>query len=252
MKINLDIKTEYYIKQLGKKTGQLQEVAATTLNESAEEINKNYKLNLRRGAKLRNKYSLNSVKIFKANPVSRSGEPRPISKLNAIVGVRKQKGSKDHYLKKLEEGGVTRGNPLTLGRVPVPLAAARIGGNDNKAVARGNRLTTAKTQTLKINGRKIGRKNDGYRSTGARWGSVYRAVRTGKIQGDPKKPFYFIDNRGKSGIFKMKRKRIGKIRSIEKTMVRRKAEPHFYKAVKQESPARIKQRFIKNAKKRLT
>lgn len=228
----------------------LQIVAAETLNESAEEINKNYKIRLKKNAKLRNKFSLNSVKIFKANPISKSGKPRKINKLNAIVGVRKMKGGKEHYLKKLEDGGTTRGNPLTRGKVPIPLKTARIGGNDNRAISSINRLTKSKTQTLQIRGRKIGVSGDGYTKR-QRWGALYSASRRGIVTGDTKKPFYMIDNRNKLGIFKQRGKKIKKIRNLDKNSVRRKAEPHFQRSVKQMSPKRMQQRFIKNAKRKL-
>ena len=250
MSIKLEGNTKHFIKQLGKTAGMLQVVAAETLNESAEEINKAYKLRLKKNARLRNKFSLNSVKIFKANPLSRSGEPRPIQKLDALVGVRKMRGGKEHYLKKLEDGGTLRGNPMTRGKVPIPLKSSRTSENINKPIAGKNRITRGKTQTLKINGSKIGVRGDRYKSTSARWGSVYRAVRSGKIQGDMKKPFYFIDNRNKEGIFLLKRNKIRKIRRLDKNVVKRKAEPHFKKSVSQVTPQRIQKRFVKKAKSR--
>lgn len=250
MGMKLDTDFKFFMKQLGKKTAMLQEVGAETLNESTEEIKSNYKLRLKKNTRLRNKFSLNSVKIFKANPLSRSGEPRPIGKLDALVGVRKMRGGKQHYLDKLEKGGTLRGNPMTRGKVPIPLKSSRTGENINKSIAGKNRINRGKTQTLKINGNKIGVRGDRYKSTGARWSSVYRAVRSGKIQGDMKKPFYFIDNKNKAGIFLLKRKKIRKIRRLDKNVVKRKAEPHFKKSVSQVTPQRIQKRFVDKARKR--
>lgn len=252
MGLALNIKSKQFVKKLGKKANRLQIVAADTLNESTEVIEDTYKEKLERKAKLRNKFSLGSVKIFKANPISKSGEPRPLHRINAVVGIRKQKGGKTHYLAKLEKGGTTRGNPQTLGKVPIPLAAARIGKNDNRAVARGNRLISGKTQTLRTGGgAKIGVRNDAYKSTGQRWSVLYRAIRTGKIQGDPKKPFYMIGNNNELGVFKMMGKRIRKIRNLDKTSVNRKPEPHFMRSVKKMPPAEIQRRFVRNAKRKL-
>jgi len=252
MKISLQVQTKHFIRVLGKKSNQLQIVAADTLNESAEEIQGNYKIRLRKHAKLRNKFALGSVKIFKAHGVSKSGVPRPLHKIDAVVGIRKMKGGKEHYLKKLEDGGTTKGSKMSLGKVPIPLKTARIGKKDSKAVSRGHRLTTARTQTLRVGGKRVGVRGDGYNSTRKRWGVVYGASKSGRIQGDPKKPFYMIGNDNKQGIYKMFGKKIRKIRNLEHKSVRRKAEPHFKKSVKQVTPKEIQKRFIKNAKKKLS
>jgi hypothetical protein len=250
MKIGLQVQSKHFINQLGKKSNALQVVAADTLNESAEEINKNYKIRLKRNTKLRNKFSLNSVKIFKAHGISKSGVPRPLHKIDAVVGVRKMKGGKRHYLDKLEKGGTTRGGRMTLGKVPIPLKTARVAKSDSRVISKGHRLTTSKTHTLRVGGKRIGVRGDGYNSTRKRWGVVYGASRANRLNGDPKKPFYMIGNDGKQGIYKMFGKKIRKIRNLSKSSVRRKAEPHFQKSVKQESPKRIQQRFIRNAQKK--
>ena len=157
MKIALQVQTKHFIKVLGKSANGLQIVAAETLNEAAGQIDKNYKRNLKRHpTKIRNKFSLNSVKTFKATPIARTGTPRPLGKINAVVGVRKMKGGKEHYLAKAEEGGTSRGNTKTRNRVPIPLKSSRIGGSDNRAIARANRITTKNTQTLRIKGRPFG------------------------------------------------------------------------------------------------
>lgn len=251
MAISMNIKADHFIKQLGKKGVSLQQTAAETLNESAEQINKNYKTRLKKKTRLRNKFAMNSVKIFKAHGVSKSGTPRPLHKIDAVVGVRKMKGNKQHYLAKLENNTTQKGSPLTKGKVPVPLNTARTTGNYNRAIAGPNRLTKQKTQTLKTGSRRIGVRGDGYNSTRKRWGALYGSIRSGKISGDPRKPFFMIDNKNKIGIFKMKGKKVRKIRKLEKSTVKHKAEPHFQNSVKQESPKKIQQRFIRNAKKKL-
>lgn len=250
-KIGLQVQSKAFMKQLGKKSNLLQITAAETLNEAASEIDKNYQMNLKRKSKLRNKFSLNSVKIFKAHGVSKSGQPRQLSKIDAVVGVRKMKGNKEHYLAKAEEGGTTRGNPKTKSKVPIPLQAARIGKSDNRAISAPNRLTRSATQTLKVYGKNIGVRGDGYNSTRKRWAAVYRGVKSGKIQGDPKKPFYMIGNNKQLGIFKMTGRKIKKIRTLDKSTVRRKAVPNFQKAVKQMPPREIQKIFVKNAKRKL-
>ena len=91
-KIALQVQSKHFLRELGKKGNLLQVTAAETLNEAAEQIDKNYQTNLKRKSKLRNKFSLKSVKIFKAHGVSKSGQPRQLSKIDAVVGVRKLKG----------------------------------------------------------------------------------------------------------------------------------------------------------------
>lgn len=251
MGMKLDTDFKFFMKQLGKKTAMLQEVGAETLNESAEEIKSNYRLRLKKNARLRNKFSLNSVKIFKANPISRSGEPRPIQKLDALVGVRKMRGGKQHYLDKLEKGGTLRGNPMTRGKVPIPLLGSRIQKSKGKSVSKGNRLLTQETQTLRVRGRKIGFKKDGYKKNSrARWGALNEGIRKGTIQGDVTKPFFFVQKNGKKGIYKKMNGGIRKIRRLDKNTVKRKAEPHFKKSVSQVTPQRIQKRFVDKAKAR--
>jgi len=262
MKISLNVQTKHYIKALGRKGVALQQTAADTLNESAEIINENYRGNLKRDAKLRNKYALGSIKTFKANPVSKSGEPRPLNKINAITGVRKMKGGKTHFLAKAENGGTTRGAGNTRNKVPVPLKDSRINMEDSKAIAGPNRLTKNATQTLKIKGRPFGVKGDKSLRTGRNFTTKQRFAvlnkyhsrldgNSDKIQEDLYKPFYFIDGNNDLAIFKFKGKRLLKLRSLKKSSVRRKPRPRFENAVKNMSPRKIQEKFVRNAQKKM-
>lgn len=260
MSVKLETETQHFIKQLGKTGNELQRVAADTINESAEEVQSNYRMRLKKNAKIRNKFALNSVKIFKARPVSRSGEPRPLEKLDAVVFMRKMKGGKDHFLKKRDEGGVTRGNMLTLGKVPIPLAASRVSHRDDKPISPGNRLTKGKPQILKAGGRAFGVKGDRrkngrpWKSSGQRFAALYgyaKKANRGTLQGDLQKPFFFIDNSNQMGVFKFIRGRARKIRTLNRKKVRRKAQPDFRMSVKQMTPKKIQQRFVRNAKRRI-
>ena len=134
MSIKLNIKTQIAIRQLGKKANLLQIVAADTVNESAEELGKNYVRRLERKQRLKNKrFTTGAIKTFKANPIRKSGEPRQLHKINAITGVRKMKAGKTHYLAKLEEGVTQRGNRKTKSRVPIPLTTGRTSQNIDKS-----------------------------------------------------------------------------------------------------------------------
>lgn len=262
MKINLELQTKQYIKQLGKQGNRLQITAADTLNESAEVINNQYRGNLKKNAKLRNKYALNSIKTFKANPVSRSGEPRPLGKINAITGIRKMKGGKTHFLAKAEEGGTTRGTGNTRNKVPIPLQSSRTSMSDNKPIAGANRLDKNATQTLKIRGQAFGVPGDKSSRTGRGFTTRQRFAvlhtynkklggNSEKIQGDLSKPFYFIDGNNDLAIFKFKGKKLLKLRTLKKSSVRRKPRPRFEKAVKTMTPRKIQERFVKNAQSKV-
>lgn len=252
MSFKLDMQTKQTIKKLGKRGNKLQIVAAQTLNESAEELEKTYKKKLQRNQRIRTKFTLKSTRTFKARPIRSTGEPRPLGKINAITGVRKMKGGKKHYLAKLEDGRTQRGNSKTKNRVPIPLDTARIGQNKNRAISSPNRLLKGQTQTLRAGGKAFGIKGDGFKTSGQRFATLYRYKRRGgNLTGDLKKPFFFIDNSNKLGIFKFIGGRARKLRDLEKSTVRTKASPNFKKAVKATTPQSIKERFIKNAKKAL-
>lgn len=249
--IKLNIKTQSAIRALGKKANLLQVVAADTVNESAEELENNYKTRLKRKQRLRNRFSLNSTKTFKANPVRRSGEPRQLHKINAITGVRKMKGGKTHYLAELEQGRTQRGNRKTKNRVPIPLTTGRTSQNINKPIAAANRLTKGDTQTLRAGGKAFGVKGDRFRTAGQRFAVLYKYKNNGGegLTGDLSKPFFFIDNANRLGIFKFFRGRARKIRTLEQSTARTKASPNFEKTVDGMRPADIQKKFIKKAER---
>lgn len=249
--IKLKVQSAHFMRELGKRGNLLQLTAAETLNESAEEFGENYIKRLKRRQTVRNKFTLNSVKTFKATGVRRSGEPRQLHKINAIVGIRKMKGGRKHYLAKLEEGTVQRGNSLTNNRVPVPLNTARTALKHNKPISGPNRLTTSNTQDLQISGSPIGR-NDGLTAR-QRWAILYGQKRTGfdRMTGDPKKPFFWTGNDGDLGIYKMVRNKFRKIRNLDQNTVKTRKRPNFKETFKQMKPARIQQKFVRNARKRI-
>jgi len=250
--IKLNLKTQSTIRQLGKRANLLQIVAADTINESAENLDEDYKKRLIKRLRLRNKkFTLGGVKTFKANPIRRSGEPRQLAKINAITGVRKMKGGKKHYLAKQEEGRTQRGNRKTLNRVPIPLTTSRTGQNIDKPIAGQNRLLKGETQTLRSGGKKFGVHGDRFRTSGQRFAVLYKHKRSGGegLTGDLSKPFFFIDNSNRLGIFKFLRGRARKIRTLEESTVRTKASPNFGNAVNAMTPEKIKRLFVKKAER---
>lgn len=252
--IKLNLKTQSMIRQLGKRGSLLQIVAADTVNKAAEQIEAVYKRRLIRKQKLRNKkFTLGAVKTFKARPIRRSREPRQLHKINSIIGVRKMKGGVKHYLAKLEEGRTQRGNRKTKNRVPIPLTTSRTGQNINKPIAGQNRLLKGETQTLRAGGKPIGVRGDRFKTSGQRFAVLYKYQRsgggTGNLTGDLKKPFFFIDNSDRLGIFKFLRGRVRKIRTLEQSTARTKASPNFGKAVDAMTPEKIKRLFVKKAER---
>ncbi len=252
MSIKLNIKTQIAIRQLGKKANLLQIVAADTVNESAEDLKVNYVNRLERKQRLRNKrFTLGAVKINKSNPIRKSGQPRPLGKINSIVGVRKMKGGKKHYLAKLEEGVTQRGNRKTKSRVPIPLTTGRTSQNINKPIAAANRLTKGDTQTLRAGGKAFGVKGDRFRTSKQRFAVLYKYKKSGGegLTGDLKKPFFFIDNSNRLGIFKFIRGQVRKIRTLEQSTARTKPRRNFKKTVDDMKPADIQRKFIRKAER---
>jgi hypothetical protein len=218
-------------------------------------MREDYNRRLKKNTEVRTKFTTNASRTFKSNPISKSGKPRQLNRINSKLVVRNMKGGKEHYLSKLETGHTQKGNSMTMGKVPVPLGSARIGKSYSRSIAGGNRLSKGKTQTLRLgkSGDKIGVRGDRYRSTSQRWFVLYEYLKARNsasiIQGDPKKPFFMIDNKNKLGIFRLIGKRVRKIRKLEENTKKFKAEPHFENTVKAVKKEDVQEIFIKNAKK---
>ena len=255
MPIKLNLETQKFIRKLGRRGNALQIIAAETVNETAEGLETNYKRRLTRNQRLRanNNFTLNSIKIDKSRPIRRSGEPRPLHDINAIVGVKKMKGKKQHYLAKLEEGRTQRGNSRTRSRVPVPLTTARTSRNINKPISSPNRLTKGETQTLRADSKIFGLSNDRFKNPRQRFAILYKYFRTGGngLTGDLKKPFFFTDNSNNLGIFKFISGRVRKIRNLENTTVKTRKRPNFRKSVDTITPDRIQKTFNRKAQRKL-
>jgi len=242
------------VKRLKKSGNTLQIVAADTINESAMLLDRNYQRLLRKKHIVRTKFTLKSVKTYKATMIRKSGEPRPLHDINAIVGIRKMKGGAEHYLAKLEEGGIQKGSKKAKNKVPIPLDTARTSKREDKPIAARNRLLKGEAQTLLLNGRKFGVKNDGFnKNPRQRFAILYKEIRQGNagVQGDFSKQFYFLDNKNNLGIFRLVGSRVIKIRNLENKSVRRKESRMFKKAVKTQTPAIIRKRFMSNARKEI-
>lgn len=254
MPIKLNLETNQFIRKLGRRGNALQQVAAETVNDEAEGLDINYKRRLQRKQRLRaRKFTLGAIKTFKANPIRRSGEPRQLHDINSIVGIRKMKGGKQHYLAKLEEGRIQRGHSETKGRVPIPLTAARTGRNIAKPISAPNRLTKGQTQILRAGSKIFGLPNDRFKNPRQRFAILYRYFRSGGsgLVGDLKKPFFFTDNSNQLGIFKFISGRARKLRNLESTSVKTRKRPNFRDSVNTITPGRIQKTFNRKAGKKL-
>lgn len=251
-----------FIRELVKLHGEMEETCADTLNMGAAEIERRYLEKLSTSFTLRNKFTQGAVKVLKATARRASGEIRKMSGINAVVGVRKLKGGKEHYLKAQEEGDTRRGGVRTLNRVPVPLDTARGGESHGRPVAKPYRLNTGDVQTLRFNdGRALGTPGDGFGAKNGqqRWAILYaKTGLSGKGEGknpygwDLAKPFFFQGLKRGFGIFALKggKGRIHLIRTLEQD-VSIKARHGFEESVKQLSFHEMISFFLVAARKRI-
>ena len=236
-----------YIKWLSKKHGDLAIVSSKTVNRTAEVVKKSYKKELKKFI-LRNKFTLGAIKLYKSKPQRPSGEFRTIEKINAIVGVRKLKGGKEHYLAKQELGGTKKGHPQTLGKIPIPMDTARTSKNLRKPIMGALRLQRSTVQTLNVGPYKLG-VNDPY-SQSKRWAILYKGMRTGRYGWDKERQFFFEGKSG-FGLFRYKSKKVTMVRTLGKSSERIKALHKFRKSVKKVNRNIINKIFIRNARRYL-
>ena len=257
MSIKLNLKTKSMIRQLGRRGSLLQVVAADTVNESAHDLKKKYTRRLEKKQRLRNrKFTLGAVKINESRPIRRSGEPRQLHMINAIVGVRKQKGGKEHYLAKMEKGGTRRGSRKTLNKAAIPLTTARVSQNIEKPIASQNRIINRDTQKLRAGGRPFGVPGGRFKNPRQRFAVLYRYKnkrnRGGwNFTGDLSKPFIFMDNSNRLGIFKFLKGRVRKIRTLEQSTAKFPRSDNFKDSVNDLKPAFIQKKFIRKAERAL-
>lgn len=163
MKLSLKSNAIDFARELHKRQDALPKVGSETVNEAAKYVAKKYEKALDSEFTIRNNYTKKAIKIEYSKPTRSKGGARALSDINAIVGVRKLKGGKDHYLLKQEEGGTKKGTGLTQDKVAFPLNAARGSGLYNQPI--GGRFRIFKNlfhQPVFKNGANFGQ-NDGLR-----------------------------------------------------------------------------------------
>ena len=254
--IKVTTNAKQYIKKLKKTHGALSVVSAHTVNTAAEVINKRYMKELDKFT-IRNKYTKGAVKIYKAKPQRSNGDFRKIKDINAVVGIKKQKG-KDHYLKDQEFGATKRGGAKTKGNVAVPLDGARTSGSHGKSIKGPLRLQKSTPQTLQIAGQNLGiNDNFGAKGGAQRWAIMNKYVNGRGVNANKyglkqaaKKQFFFQGMRSGLGVFvKGTKNRISMVRSLKNKTVRTKATHKFDKSVDALTPQMMETIFVRNAKK---
>ena len=248
-----------YIKHLKKKHGALAIVSADTVNTAAKVVEKKYKRELE-DFTLRNKFTKKSVKILKSKAQSkRTGEFRPIKDINSIVGVRKMKGGKQHYLSKQEEGDRVRGTGKTRGGVPIPLDIARSGGSHRKPIKTALRLqNTGAIQTLKVGSDPLGIPGSKFNEKQS-WAIFHKYSGTSKRNRNANnrygwkldKPFFFTALSKGLGIFKIMGKKVSMIRTLEEKTVTIRARHKFQKSVDKLTPGMMNAIFKRAAERHL-
>lgn len=262
-RITVKDNTKQYIKMLKKKHGALAVVSADTVNTAAKVVEKKYKRELE-SFTLRNKFTKGSVKTLKSKSQSkRTGEFRPIKDINSIVGVKKMKGGKQHYLSKQEEGDRVRGTGKTKGSVPIPLDIARTAGSHGKPIKSALRLQNAGTiQTLRMKGDTLGVPGSKFMGQGGAqsWAIFHKYAGTSKRNRSGannrygwnlNKPFFFTGMVRGLGIFKIIRKRARMIRTLEEKSVKIRATNKFQKTVDKITPGMMNTIFKRAAERHL-
>ena len=256
MRLKISDNIPAYIKFLKKRHGALQEVCAETVNEAARRIDADYRAEVKKFT-LRNKFTLGAIKLLPATAKRSTGEYRKMEKINAVIGVKKLKGGKEHYLRKQEEGATVKGNANTLGAVPVPLNTARMSGAHNRPVKGPLRLQTTTTQTLTLGGQPFGTKADRFNPR-QRWALLYKYTGrsgSGKPRGreqgwDIKKPFFFQGLTRGLGIFQLQGSRFRMIRTLENKSIAIRARHGLGRVTRKMSSGIMEMLFRRAALKR--
>lgn len=249
-----------YIKLLKKTHGALPIVSAETVNTAGKFVKLRYQKELDQFT-LRNKFTRGSVATLLSKAKSkRTGDFRRIRDINAIVGVRKLKGGKDHYLLDQEEGGRKRGTGKTKGFVAMPMDTGRTSKRHRKPIKSALRLQkTPSIQTLKAGGDVIGLPGSKFGDRQS-WAIFHKYSGTSKsgVDGhnrygwDLAKQFFFKGIRqglSQIGVFKKEGKSTTMTRSLGGKTVRVRARHKFAKAVSKLTPRMMEIIFNRESKK---
>ena len=228
----------------------MQEAAALACTNAAKYVATQYRLELRmKTIHLRNEnFTLKSIIVFPARARHGSGELRPMTGINAIVGVKALGGGREHYLAMLEVGADKKGMPQLGGKVPIPLDSARTGEDRSRAVSSAFRLSS---------GYHIGGKIDLSRFSGNRrqqFAIMNSMAARGKLWGVQKNKqiskhmLYRVDyGGGQEYLFSIRGKKARIVRDLSQSIVKVPERPWFGEAVDMLTSAEMEGFFVRAA-----
>lgn len=248
MTLKVTDNSKKYIKELKKYHGGLSLVSAETVNTAAKLVKRTYLKKLDKFT-LRNKFTKGAVKIFFANPKRSSGDFRPIEKINAVVGVKKMKGGKEHYLNKQEEGDIKRAKGKTKNFIPLAMDKnARTSGRHEKPVRAALRLQKSTIQTLRVGGKPLGVPGSSFQGKQS-WAILHKYMENPKYGWDVSKQFFFTGLKRGFGVFKKIGKKFKMTRLLNRKSVKIKALHKFDHSFDKLSPNMMKNIFFRAAEK---
>lgn len=212
--IKYDDNVMEYIGKLRKSGIAMEQAAAEAINKAADLVAIQYRRTLSQKVRLRNKkFTLGAIKVFKARASKSSGQLRKMDDLNAVVGVLNLRGD-DHYLARMEEGGVKKGSKDTGGKAVIPMDTAR-NGDRMKPIVNRFRMSVNKPIQIQDLMKRTREIKQSY------YAQLYSMVGRGDIQ-----PGIY---QGPRGIYHVTKKKVTMIRK-SKDSVRIKSNPLFEQA----------------------
>lgn len=220
------------VKKLRRAGSSMQEAAAETLNSVAGHVLGRYKTLMRSRFKRVGQYTLNAPRLYKAHHTRRNGELRKLRDVNAMIGVPTPRGKNEHYLAKVERGGVRRGSPRAGNKVPVPLRNARKGGNPKAPIAAGNRMDK----------KPVRRMQHQWQNPRQMYGAMRAMARRGALDKGS-----WVQTA--KGIFQVAARRIKMLRSTKRSSLHYKSQPIFEESTKAASPRVVERIWISTARR---
>lgn len=239
--------TEKAIKQLRNAGIAIQTAGVRAVNSAALQFQINYRLNLTRKLyRIRNKnFTLNSIIVIPASTKGKGGALRPLDNIYSTVGVKKIKGTQEHYLVNVEEGKPHKGQSELGGSVGIPLDTARQGGNREKQVSSGMRIKGAKIDGVIDLSNFAGK----YKQQYAIMANMARRNKfllngSGYSSGAQ---FYIADFGDKKYLYKIAKGKILRVRNLSKDIVEVKERPMFEETTNMVKQADMSKYFVKAA-----
>jgi hypothetical protein len=233
----------------------LQEAGALACTKAARYVAAMYRLELQRKTiHLRNRdFTLKSIVVYPARHIHKStGKLREMGEINAVVGVKKIGGDRDHYLAMLEIGADKKGSPKLDGAVPIPLDSARSGESRDRAVASALRLSKGYQLGGKIDLSRFAgnpRQQFAIMNSMARRGKLW--IRGQKNKQIGKHAYYAVDQGDKKWLYQINGKRARIVRDLSESLVNIPKNPMFGESVDMLNSKDMESFFVKAAQELL-